>query len=76
MTFIVSVQKLPITGGLRNTCRCVISSLYVLLSSCLPSVRTDLYFFRTSLVSFTSNGYALPFSFTELPRRTPLEPLH
>ena len=76
MTFLVSVRKLPLAGRLRNTCRCFISSPYVLYSSRLPSVRTDLYFSRTSLASFTFNGYALPFSCTELSHRTLPEPLH
>ena len=75
MTFLVSVRKLPLAGRLRNTCRCFISSPYVLYSSRLPSVRTDLYFSRTSLASFTFNGYALPFSCTELSHRTLPEPL-
>ena len=76
MTFLVSVRKLPLAGRLRNTCRCFISSPYVLYSSRLPSVRTDLYLSRTSLASFTFNGNTLPFSCTELSHRTLPEPLH
>ena len=75
MTFLVSVRKLPLAGSLRNTRRGFISSLYVLYSLRLPSVRTDLYFSRTSLASFTFNGYALPFSCTKLSHRTPPVPL-
>ena len=76
LAFLVSVLKPQLAGWPRNTRSNSIPPLYVLCGLRLPTVSNDLYFFRTSLVSFTSNGYALPFSYTELPCRTLPEPLH
>ena len=76
LTLLVSVRKPQLAGWPRNTRSNSIPPLYVLCGLRLPTVSNDLYFFRTSLVSFTSNGYALPFSYTELSCRTLPEPLH
>ena len=76
LTLLVSVRKPQLAGWPCNTHSNSIPPLYVLCGLRLPTVSNDLYFFRASLVPFTSNGYALPFSYTELSRRTLPEPLH
>ena len=76
LTFLVSVRKSQLAGWPRNILGDSIPSLYILCGFRLPTVSNDSYFFRTSLVPFTSNGYVLPFSCTELSCRTPAEPLH
>ena len=76
LTLLVSVRKPHLAVWTRNTLSNSIPPLYVLCGLRLPTVSNDLYFFRTSLVTFTYNGYALPFSYTELSCRTLPEPLH